>query len=240
MTVATRRARPQLAAVREVFDRLLAAYGPQHWWPGDGPLEVIIGAILTQQTAWANVEKSLAAMRAAGALSPEGLCAIDEGALAGLIRPSGFYRSKARKLKSFAELLHDCFHGDLDRLLTTPSEDLRPVLLATHGIGPETADSILLYAAGRPRFVVDAYARRLFTRLGHGPQRDTYDAWQAFFESSLPRDAALFNEYHALIVEHGKRHCRTHPLCSDCPLAAVCPSTFPQQRRSIRSACLPA
>ena len=205
-----------------VFDRLLDAYGPQGWWPGDSPFEVIVGAILTQQTTWTNVERALANLKAAGLLSPEGLRRTPEDELAELVRPSGFYRTKARKLKAFARLLDDRFGGDLGAMLAAPMAELREALLATHGIGPETADSVLLYAAGRPRFVIDAYARRIFTRLGHSPDRDTYDAWQWFFESQLPSDADLFNEYHALIVEHGKRSCRAAPLCGECVLAEVC------------------
>jgi endonuclease III related protein len=223
-TVAARSSVGALHAVplRAIFDRLLAAYGPQHWLPGDSPLEVIVGAILTQQTAWANVEKALANLRAAGALSPDGLRATSEDDLAALIRPSGFYRGKARKLKAFIALLDGRFGGDLDLLLAAPSDELRAALLATHGIGPETADSILLYAAGLPYFVIDAYTRRIFPRLGLTPDDDTYDAWQAMFTRALPPDAALFNEYHALIVEHAKRVCRTVPLCEGCVLLDVC------------------
>ncbi len=206
-----------------VFNRLLAAYGPQGWWPGShDPFEVIAGAILTQQTAWANVERALANLRGAGALSPDGIRRLTEGELAVLVRPSGFYRSKARKLKAFVGLLGGRFGGNLAAMLATPGDKLRPLLLATHGIGPETADSILLYAAGQPHFVVDAYARRIFRRLGTGPAHDTYDAWQQWFEASLPRDAALFNEYHALIVAHGKRACRATPRCGGCALLDAC------------------
>ncbi len=210
--------------LRAVFDRLLAAYGERHWWPGDSPFEVIVGAILTQQTAWANVEKALANLRAANVLSPDGIRATSEGELAALIRPSGFYRGKARKLKAFIVLLDERFGGDLDLLLAAPGDDLRAALLGTHGIGPETADSILLYAAGRPYFVIDAYTRRVFSRLGLSPAGDTYDAWQRLFMRELPPDAALFNEYHALTVEHGKRVCRPAPLCQQCMLLDVCPT----------------
>lgn len=207
----------------DAFDRLLAAYGPQHWWPGDSPFEVIVGAILTQQTAWANVEKALANLLAANVLSPDGIRATSEGELAALIRPSGFYRGKARKLKALVALLDNRFGGDLDLLLAAPGDDLRAALLATHGIGPESADSILLYAAGRPYFVIDAYTRRIFSRLDLRPAGDTYGTWQAMFTRELPPDAALFNEYHALIVEHAKRVCRTVPLCEGCVLLDVCP-----------------
>jgi endonuclease-3 related protein len=192
---------------------------------------VIVGAVLTQAAAWSNVEKAIANLKAAGALSPEGLARLDEGELARIVRPAGYFNAKARKLKAFVEMLRAGFGGDpstplrtgLERLLAAPAAELRPLLLATHGIGPETADAILLYAAGRPVFVIDAYTRRLFSRLAVAPDRDTYDGWRALFEANLEPDAALFNEYHALIVCHGKERCRRRPVCDGCPLLAVCP-----------------
>ena len=208
--------------VRDVYERLVERYGPRGWWPADGPFEVIVGAILTQRTAWTNVEKALANLKQAGALSPAAMRALSVAELAELIRPSGFYRSKARKLLAFLGRLDAGFEGDLERLLAAPREELRRALLATHGIGAETADVILVYAARQPFFVVDAYTRRTFSRLGFRPGRDTYDAWQRLFEESLPRDAALFGEYHALIVEHAKDACRAEPLCDRCALAEVC------------------
>lgn len=208
----------------KVYDRLLSAYGRQRWWPAETPFEVIVGAILTQSAAWANVEKAIANLRRAGALSPEGLRRLSEAELAALIRPSGYFNAKARKLKAFVDLLDERFEGDLDRLLAAPVDDLRSLLLATHGIGPETADSVLLYAAGRPVFVVDAYTRRLFSRLGLAAARDDYQGWQELLTAHLPRDAALFNEYHALIVRHGKEVCRRRPLCPICPLLDICPT----------------
>jgi len=216
----------------DVYGQLYAADGPQRWWPGETPFEVIVGAILTQAAAWTNVEKAIANLEAAGALSPEGLARIDESELARIVRPAGYFNAKARKLKAFVEMLRTEFGGDpstplrtgLERLLAAPVAELRPRLLATHGIGPETADAVLLYAAGRPVFVIDAYTRRLFSRLGVVPERDTYDGWQALFEAGLEPDAALFNEYHALIVRHGKERCRRLPVCGGCPLIAVCPS----------------
>lgn len=183
---------------------------------------MIAGAILTQSAAWTNVEKALANLKEAGILSPERIAATPEPELARLLRPSGYYNAKARKLKAFVEMLYQRFDGDLSRLLATPMEELRPLLLSTHGIGPETADSILLYAAGRPVFVIDAYTRRVFSRIGLTPERDTYDAWQRLFEASLPADAQLFNEYHALIVRLAKERCRTEPVCDGCPLQDVC------------------
>jgi endonuclease-3 related protein len=206
-----------------IYSRLHDAYGPQHWWPGDSPFEVIVGAILTQSTAWTNVEKALANLKEAAVLSPEGIAALTEAALAQLIRPSGYFRGKARKLKAFVELLYGRFSGNLDLLIAAPADDLRAALLATHGIGPETADSILLYAANRPVFVIDAYTRRTFLRLGLVPYADTYEGWQNVFMRALPGDPTLFNEYHALIVRHGKDVCRKRPLCAECPLATICP-----------------
>jgi endonuclease-3 related protein len=208
----------------DVYGRLYAAYGPQRWWPGETPFEVIVGAILTQSAAWTNVEKAIANLKAAGALSPEGLARLDEGELARMVYPAGYFNAKARKLKAFVEMLRARFGGDLERMLAAPVTELRPLLLTTHGIGPETADAILLYAAGRPVFVIDAYTRRLLSRLGIAPDRDTYDAWQALFARNLEPDAPLFNEYHALIVRHGKERCRRLPVCDGCPLLAVCPT----------------
>jgi endonuclease III related protein len=207
----------------EVYDRLYAAYGPQHWWPGDSAFEVIAGAILTQSAAWTNVVKALNNLKAAGALSPEAIEDLPEAELARLVRPSGYYHAKARKLKAFVTLLNRRYGGDLEAMLMSPTDELRVALLGTHGIGPETADSILLYAAGRPAFVIDAYTQRIFARLGFAPGRDTYDGWQRLFAESLPLSAPLFNEYHALIVRLGKSACRKQPLCRDCPLSSICP-----------------
>lgn len=203
---------------------LYAAYGPQHWWPGETPFEVVVGAILTQSAAWANVEKAIANLKAVGALSPQGLARLSEGELARLVYPAGYFNAKARKLKAFVALLCQRFDGELNELLAVPVQELRPLLLGTHGIGPETADSILLYAAGRPVFVVDAYTRRLFLRLGLSPARDSYVSWQALFMENLEADAALFNEYHALVVRHGKGVCRRQPHCQVCPLLEGCPT----------------
>ena len=208
--------------VRDVYERLAERYGPRDWWPADGPFEVIVGAILVQRTAWANAEKALANLKQAGALSPVAMGALSADELAELIRPSGFYRSKARKLLAFLQMLAERFDGDLERLLAAPGGQLRTRLLATHGIGAETADVILLYAARRPFFVVDAYARRTFSRLGVRPAADTYDAWQRLFEESLASDADCYGEYHALIVEHAKDVCGAEPLCDRCVLAEVC------------------
>jgi endonuclease-3 related protein len=196
--------------------------------------EVIVGAILTQSAAWTNVEKALANLKTAAVLSPEGIAQTREGDLAALLRPSGYFNAKARKLKAFVALLEERFGGDLGRLLATPVGELRPLLLATHGIGPETADSILLYAAERPVFVIDAYTRRVFTRLGTAAEPDTYEGWQRLFEATLPHDAAMFNEYHALTVRLAKERCRRQPVCKGCPLLDVCPTGRAGQAASRR------
>lgn len=216
-------ARDAPEAIGEVYRRLYAAYGPQDWWPGDGPFEVVVGAILTQSAAWGNVEKALGNLKAAGVLSPEGIHALTEEELARLIRPCGYYNAKARKLKAFMAMLFADYGGELGRLLDEPLPRLRQKLLATYGIGEETADSVILYAAGQPAFVVDAYTRRVFGRLALRPQGDGYGHWQRLLAAALPADAPLFNEYHALIVRHGKTVCRKQPLCSLCCLRDICP-----------------
>jgi endonuclease-3 related protein len=206
----------------ETYRRLYAAYGPQHWWPAGSPFEVVVGAILTQSAAWVNVEKAIENLRAAGVLSPEGLLKVGLDELARLIYPAGYYNAKAHKLKAFLEMLFDRHGGRLDDLFALPLPQLRQELLATHGVGEETADSITLYAAGKPSFVIDAYTRRVFSRLGLEPARDSYASWQAMFSEALPPDVQLFNEYHALIDRHAKTVCRKVPLCDQCCLREVC------------------
>ena len=210
-----------LSLYRTLFD----AYGPQGWWPGDqDPFVVVVGAILTQTTAWANVERALANLREAGLLTPAALLAAPEEELAGVVRPAGYFNAKARKLKAFVETLYARFDGDLERLFALPLAELREALLAVHGIGPETADDIILYAARKPVFVIDAYTRRILSRLGLRPASDDYAGWQALFMDALPPDVALFNEYHALLVRHAKVSCRKLPLCAGCVLLASCPT----------------
>jgi endonuclease-3 related protein len=206
----------------DIYQRLLKHFGPQHWWPADEPFEVIVGAILTQSAAWANVEKAINNLREAGALSPEALRKLPQPKLAELVYPCGYYNAKALKLKAFADWLGNHYGDDLGRLFALDINDLRRDLLSVHGIGPETADSIILYAAGKPVFVIDAYTRRIFSRLGLAPERDSYAAYQALFMDNLPRDTQLFNEYHALLVCLGKNVCRRQPLCGECPLNDVC------------------
>jgi len=208
----------------DVYDCLFAAYGSQHWWPADTTLEIIVGAILTQSAAWPNVEKALANFKNAGALSARGLRQIKEEKLALLLYPVGYYKTKARKIKAFADMLFQRYEGDLDRLLAIPVVELRSLLLSTHGIGPETADAIILYASGQASFVIDAYTRRIFSRLGLGPAGDDYESWQGMFMANLQPNVQAFKEYHALIDRHAKSFCRKKPLCSPCPLLAFCPT----------------
>lgn len=217
-------ARPQRRPedlLTEVFHRLFRRYGPQHWWPGEGPLEVIVGAILTQSAAWGNVEKALANLKRAGALSPRAIRQMPLEELASLVRPSGYYTVKARKLKAFMEHLAR-YGDDLGAMMAQDTTALREELLSIYGVGEETADDILLYVAQRPVFVIDAYTRRIVDRLGLAPPRRDYSGYQALFHQALPRDPGLFNEYHALLVRLGKEVCRREPRCPLCPLADLC------------------
>jgi endonuclease-3 related protein len=209
--------------LREIYTRLFAQWGPQHWWPGRTRLEIIVGAILTQNTAWTNVEKAIRRLRKARVLNLRGLHAADLKTLAEWIRPAGYFNVKARRLRAFTQMMFDRFGGDLRRLFALETPALREILLGVNGIGPETADSILLYAGGRPVFVVDAYTRRFMMRHGWIGAEATYDDIARSFTERLSRDAALYNEYHALIVVLGKNLCRPKPRCADCPLQPLLP-----------------
>lgn len=192
--------------------------GPQQWWPGETPFEVVIGAILTQNTNWSNVEKAIRNLKTAGRLSPEGIHELLVTELAQLIRPSGFFNVKARRVKTFINWLFSRYEGNLARMFNQDLQVLRDELLSVKGIGPETADSILLYAGNLPTFVVDAYTHRIFSRHGFISEESTYDEMKSFFEENLPRDVKLFNEYHALLVNIGKRYCKSKKVCEPCPL----------------------
>jgi len=206
-------------ALLAFYDALHAALGPQHWWPAETPFEVIVGAILTQNTAWKNVEKAIANLRRERLLDPARLARLPLPRLERLVRPSGFYRQKARKLKAFLRFLDAEYGGSLDRMFEEPTARLREKLLGIGGIGPETADSILLYAGQHPVFVIDAYTRRVLSRHALLHDRVRYADAQALFHLHLPRQAALFNQYHALLVETGKRWCRARQArCHECPL----------------------
>jgi endonuclease-3 related protein len=208
-----------------IYERLFEQYGPQHWWPAGTPLEMIIGAILTQSAAWINVEKAIGNLKSNGILNITGLREIPQDELARLIYPSGYYNVKARKIKAFVDWLAEEYDGDLNRLFALNTARLRIELLSVHGVGEETADSIILYSAHQPIFVIDAYTRRIVARLGLEPKKDSYSDFQALFMDNLPHDEMLFNEYHALMVQHGKTVCRKNPLCADCCLSHVCPSS---------------
>lgn len=203
----------------EIYDLLYERFGPQNWWPAETRFEVIVGAILTQSTSWRNVEKAISNLKAAGILSLDGLLRTDIHKLAELIRPSGYYNMKARKLKAIASFLSKNSYSDLDVLFKRPLDEVRRDLLGVYGVGPETADSILLYAGGLPSFVVDAYTRRVFGRLGIMQPDLPYEQVRSFFMDNLPPSAQLYNEYHALIVILGKEICTSrNPKCDLCPV----------------------
>lgn len=212
------------APLRKYFEALLRHYGPQGWWPGDSPFEVMVGAVLTQNTSWANVRKAIARLKERGLLDPLRLHALDVRTLASAVRPAGYFRVKARRLKNLVTWFVGRWGADPDRLRALPPERLREELLGVKGVGPETADSILLYALGVPSFVADAYTYRVLTRHGLAPKGVSYDAMKALFERRLPRDAALYNEFHALIVAVGKEYCRHLPRCASCPLRRFLPA----------------
>jgi endonuclease-3 related protein len=205
------------------FDVLLSHYGPQGWWPGETAFEVMVGAVLTQNTAWRNAEKALDNLREAGVLSPAGLRDLPVETLAQLLRPSGTFRVKAHRLKALVAYIWEVHGGDPAGLARGELERLRAELLRVHGIGPETADSVLLYAGDHPTFIIDAYTCRFLARLGLVPKHKPLEEIRALVMDHLPPDVALFNEYHALIVAHGKRYClRREPRCSGCPLTREC------------------
>lgn len=197
---------------------LLRRFGPQRWWPGRSAYEIAVGAVLAQNTAWTNAARAVAALRAARRLDPRRLAALSEAALGALIRPAGTYRLKARRVRELTAWLLRRFGGRFHGLRRAPLAPLRAELLDVPGLGPETVDAILLYSAGRPVAVADAYTRRVLARHRLIPARAGYEDTRAFLEAHLPSDPALFNELHALIVAVGKTHCRTVPLCEGCPL----------------------
>ena len=208
----------------EVYRRLMAAFGPQGWWPGaEQPLEVCIGAILAQNTAWRNADRALARLKDAGGMSIEALATLPPDELTELLRPSGTYRSKSLTVQAFVAHVGERYEGDLARMLARPMSPLRAELLAIRGIGPETADDIVLYAAGHPSFVIDAYTRRIFTRIGVRLESRHLRVVADLLHGRLPADVTLFNEYHALLVRLGSRVCQKRaPRCSECPLQPLC------------------
>jgi endonuclease-3 related protein len=202
----------------EIYQLLFDRFGPQHWWPGETQFEIITGAILTQNTNWANVEKAITNLKSADLLTPEKLYRLDMSELAEFIRPAGYYNIKAKRLKSFLSWFFQNYDGQLANLETLDTDHLRAELLAVNGIGPETADSILLYAFSKPVFVVDAYTARVAVRHGLIDPEADYEQLRDLFQSNLPQDVQLFNEYHALLVRLGKDFCRPKARCSGCPL----------------------
>lgn len=220
---------PQPQVVSELgiyYDALFRAYGPQHWWPGRTRFEIVVGAILTQNTSWSNVERAIAELRREKLLSVAAFERVPLARLARLIRSSGYFRQKARKLKAFVKFLREEYQGSLDKLFAVPTAELREQLLTVHGIGPETADSILLYAGKHPVFVVDAYTRRILERHQLVHPKAAYEEIRGVFEHSLPPSPPMFNEYHALIVHTGKHFCRKRePSCERCALRPFLPLT---------------
>jgi len=210
------------------FTAMSQNLGPMNWWPARTPFEVIVGAILTQNTSWGNVERAIANLRSAQMLTPSAISAARMARLAALVRPSGYFRQKAKKLKAFVRFLQREYGGSLKRMFDTPTEVLREKLLSVHGIGPETADSILLYAGEHAVFVVDTYTHRIFGRHGITNGKPEYENVRALVEAALPRDSQLFNEFHALVVNTAKNWCRKkEPRCAECPLGSLLPENSP-------------
>ena len=204
-----------------IYDKLYAHFGPQHWWPGDTPFEIAVGAILTQNTNWGNVEKAVTNLKKENKLSVKALHAISRGELASLIRPAGYFNIKADRLKHFIDFLADQYNGSMKKMRAEELLPLRKKLLEVKGIGPETADSILLYALEKPVFVIDAYTKRILSRHKLVSEKAAYHDLQNIFHENLPQDMKLFNEYHALIVMLGKDFCRPKPRCEGCPLQGL-------------------
>lgn len=205
----------------QIYELLSAHYGPTHWWPGDTPFEIAVGAVLTQNAAWANVEKAIANLKRDKLLSPQRILQCPDEALHAALRPSGYFRVKAKRLRSFCTYLVKRYGGSMKRMAARPLEELRAELLDVDGIGAETADDILLYACGKTVFVVDAYTRRILARHGLCSPKTKYEELQALFEDNLDRDLHTFKEYHGLIVWTGKDYCRRRPKCEICPLRTL-------------------
>lgn len=207
-----------MSKLKVIYEILYKAFGPQHWWPGDTPFEIAVGAILTQNTNWGNVEKAINNLKAARSLSAKRIHEMPSIKLASLIRPTGYFNIKAKRLKAFISFLVENYQASMRKMAAEEAPALRRQLLFVNGIGPETADSILLYALGKPAFVIDAYTKRVLSRhkiMDHGK---SYEEFQDLFHSSLGKDVELFNEYHALFVKVGKSYCRPEPQCKECPL----------------------
>jgi len=205
----------------QIYNKLYKTIGPRHWWPGDSPFEVIIGAILTQNTSWKNVEKAIAALKEKNLLDAQRLFTMEERLLAETIKSSGFFNIKAKRIKTFIRFLFENYHGSLEKMFSEDVNLLREKLLKINGIGPETADSILLYAGEKPIFVVDAYTKRILTRHNLISESASYNGIQELFMENLEQDESMFNEYHALFVHVGKHFCKRIPNCEDCPMKGL-------------------
>ncbi len=201
-----------------IYNLLFSALGPQNWWPAETELEMMVGAILTQNTSWNNVEKAIENLRERGLLSVTMLSQVPVPSLAEYIRPAGYYNVKVKRLKNLIKFIEDRYNGDIGVLFSLDTDTIRTELFSVKGIGMETADSIVLYGAGRPLFVVDAYTHRILARHGLIDEQAGYHDLQALFMENLPADVELFKEFHALIVKTGKDFCKKEPLCSACPL----------------------
>lgn len=210
--------------INVAFHKMNKHFGDLHWWPGESKIEVIVGAILTQNTAWGNVEKAISNLKAYNSLSPKSLVEIPLETLRKLIRPAGFYNIKAQRLKNFVHWLCANYEGNIDKMFEEDTYILRLKLLQIKGIGEETADSILLYAGDKPVFVIDAYTRRILDRHNIISEDAPYRTLQSLFMENLPHKTRLFNQYHALLVETGKRYCHKKPKCEGCPLKDLLPS----------------
>jgi len=205
-----------------IYELLLDRYGPQGWWPAETPFEIVVGAILTQSVAWSNVEKAITSLKEAGLIDLHELDRAAVEQIASLIHSTIYYNEKAKKLKNLLHFLKQRYHGELSRLFCLPVPELRAELLSIKGVGEETADSIILYAAGKPSFVIDAYTRRIFFRLGLAHEKEKYTKLRSLFMNNLEQGTSLYNEYHALLVRHGKEHCCPIPVCAGCPLGSLC------------------
>lgn len=199
-----------------IYEALFEKFGPQHWWPGDSPWEIAVGAMLTQQVSWTNVEKAISNLKSANVLDLQNMVNADPEQVREFIKPVGFYNQKSKRLLGFAYYVSEKY-GSIEKMLSGATSEVRKELLSINGIGPETADSILLYGSNHLTFVVDAYSKRMARCVGI--MAEDYHDLKRIFESELPKDVALYNEYHALIVRLGKEHCKTKPVCPSCPVA---------------------
>lgn len=209
--------------IKAIYEKLYKSFGPQHWWPGETPFEVAVGAILTQNTNWGNVEKAIKNLKSARSLSAKKIHEMPANSLAVLIRPAGYFNVKAERLKAFIDFLVENYQGSMKKMKNQDLHYLREKLLSVNGIGPETADSILLYALDKPIFVIDAYTKRVLSRHKIMDHNKSYDEFQELFYAYLRKDLKLFNEYHALFVAVGKTYCRPKPKCDKCPLNKLLP-----------------